>query len=318
MGWRSLVLLCVGIAIIPSAKSVRSQYPDPGQHVSIYSSKSESIPRVVRLVHYLYGGGPSPQPVAFVDNANCEGGVDVIDVVYLVNWALRNGPAPCEWSGWYRDPADTRDAETIAMWESGELTAPAGLLQRVQSDLRRLRTLPGADQIAIPCLPFAPPWNLSRIGIRVDSASFYAMQQGTYHEWDSLNAVYGALWADFEYYGAPGLYFATGTFDGIYNSPLLAILYDDLPGIETAYEMYSYWIGESFPDAVFPQVRGDTNTYLFKMAWDFSGIYGRHRYWYGMALPDSAWIVGDWDPKLQPEPGWWERAQANIEHFWDH
>ncbi|MGB2803941.1 MAG: FG-GAP-like repeat-containing protein [Candidatus Zixiibacteriota bacterium] len=50
---------------------------------------------VVFLVNYLYRGGPAPDPVAAGD-VNCDGVVDVGDVVYLVNYLYRGGSPPCD------------------------------------------------------------------------------------------------------------------------------------------------------------------------------------------------------------------------------
>lgn len=48
---------------------------------------------VVYLVNYLYKGGPAPVPHE-AGNCNCDEGIDVEDVVYLLNYLLRNGPVP--------------------------------------------------------------------------------------------------------------------------------------------------------------------------------------------------------------------------------
>ena len=48
---------------------------------------------VVYLVTYLYKNGPAPDPLEAGD-ANCDGTVNVGDVVYLVNYLYKGGPAP--------------------------------------------------------------------------------------------------------------------------------------------------------------------------------------------------------------------------------
>jgi hypothetical protein len=50
---------------------------------------------VVYLVSYLYRNGPAPNPVE-VGDCNCDGIIDVGDLVYLINYLFRNGPPPCE------------------------------------------------------------------------------------------------------------------------------------------------------------------------------------------------------------------------------
>jgi hypothetical protein len=48
---------------------------------------------VVFLVAYLYKSGPAPDPNSEAD-ATCDGVVDIADVVYLVNYLYKNGPVP--------------------------------------------------------------------------------------------------------------------------------------------------------------------------------------------------------------------------------
>jgi hypothetical protein len=49
---------------------------------------------VVYLINYLFKSGPAPVPLEAGD-VNSDGGVDVGDVVYLINYLFRSGPAPC-------------------------------------------------------------------------------------------------------------------------------------------------------------------------------------------------------------------------------
>lgn len=50
---------------------------------------------IVYLINYLLKSGFAPYPLCEAD-VNCDGEVDVVDVVYLVNYLFRSGPAPCE------------------------------------------------------------------------------------------------------------------------------------------------------------------------------------------------------------------------------
>jgi hypothetical protein len=49
---------------------------------------------VVYLITYLYKEGPAPDPIRAGD-ANCNGVVDLGDLVYLINYLYKGGPAPC-------------------------------------------------------------------------------------------------------------------------------------------------------------------------------------------------------------------------------
>jgi len=50
---------------------------------------------VVYLITYLYKNGPAPVPLLAGD-ANCDGIVELGDVVYLISYLYKSGPAPCE------------------------------------------------------------------------------------------------------------------------------------------------------------------------------------------------------------------------------
>ncbi len=48
---------------------------------------------VVYLINYLFKSGPAPYPLIAGD-ANCDGVVDVGDVIYLINYLFKGGPVP--------------------------------------------------------------------------------------------------------------------------------------------------------------------------------------------------------------------------------
>ena len=49
---------------------------------------------VVYLINYLYKNGPAPDPLEVGDVNACDAVVDLGDVVYLINYLFRNGPPP--------------------------------------------------------------------------------------------------------------------------------------------------------------------------------------------------------------------------------
>lgn len=48
---------------------------------------------VVHLINYLYRQGPAP-PASHLGDVNCDGTVDIGDVVFLINYLFRGGPPP--------------------------------------------------------------------------------------------------------------------------------------------------------------------------------------------------------------------------------
>jgi Dockerin type I domain/Beta-propeller repeat len=49
---------------------------------------------VVFLINYIFVGGPPPQSLALAD-VNCSGSINIGDAVLLINFIFRSGPAPC-------------------------------------------------------------------------------------------------------------------------------------------------------------------------------------------------------------------------------
>jgi len=49
---------------------------------------------VLHLISYLYKNGPAPDPL-WVGDVNCDGLVDLGDVLYLINYLYKGGPPPC-------------------------------------------------------------------------------------------------------------------------------------------------------------------------------------------------------------------------------
>jgi len=53
-----------------------------------------TVADVVYIISYLYKGGPAPSPLGKADT-NCDGDVNVADVIYLINYLFKGGPPPC-------------------------------------------------------------------------------------------------------------------------------------------------------------------------------------------------------------------------------
>ncbi len=55
---------------------------------------SVTISDAVRLINYIFSGGPAPNPLLSGD-ADCSGLVTISDAVYLINYIFAGGPTPC-------------------------------------------------------------------------------------------------------------------------------------------------------------------------------------------------------------------------------
>ena len=56
-------------------------------------SGSFSISDVVRIINYIFSGGPAPNPLCLGD-ANGSGAISISDAVRLINYIFGGGPAP--------------------------------------------------------------------------------------------------------------------------------------------------------------------------------------------------------------------------------
>jgi hypothetical protein len=57
------------------------------------------ISDILFLLNYLFKNGPAPKPLQNA-NVNCDDTINIGDVVYLVNYVYRNGPPPCNYRGY--------------------------------------------------------------------------------------------------------------------------------------------------------------------------------------------------------------------------
>lgn len=55
--------------------------------------KKVTVADVIYLINFLFKGGPAPNPLQTGD-VNCDGYVTVSDIVFLINYLFKGGPAP--------------------------------------------------------------------------------------------------------------------------------------------------------------------------------------------------------------------------------
>ncbi|MCK4385519.1 MAG: hypothetical protein KAW52_04570, partial [candidate division Zixibacteria bacterium] len=66
----------------------------PIQVGDVTGDGSVNIVDVIFLINYLYMEGPVPDPLMTGD-VNYDGSVNIIDVIYLINYLYKEGPSPC-------------------------------------------------------------------------------------------------------------------------------------------------------------------------------------------------------------------------------
>jgi hypothetical protein len=51
---------------------------------------------VIYMINYLFKGGPKPKPMVNQGDVNNDGKTDVADVIYIINYLFKGGPAPLD------------------------------------------------------------------------------------------------------------------------------------------------------------------------------------------------------------------------------
>jgi hypothetical protein len=74
------------------------EYEEPPLCGDADDSGGVDIDDVVYLINYIFSEGPEPVPYESGD-ADCSGAVDIDDVVYLINHIFSGGHAPCDTDG---------------------------------------------------------------------------------------------------------------------------------------------------------------------------------------------------------------------------
>ncbi len=59
-------------------------------------SGNVALSDIVYLVNYVFKAGPAPLPCLMAGDVNCSGGVVSSDIIYLVGAVLKGGPSPCD------------------------------------------------------------------------------------------------------------------------------------------------------------------------------------------------------------------------------
>jgi len=130
-----------------------------------------------------------------------------------------------------KSPRPDGDAEVLAFEAACTIAATDAAYDRVTKELAVLRT-------ADPDLQQFHPWDgqsvAHNMNVDLDSTGGTLLKEGSYNEWDALNTRYGALVHTF--LTEPGAIpnYATLSFKGTYNGPLLTRQYRTLPHVINA------------------------------------------------------------------------------------
>jgi hypothetical protein len=205
-------------------------------------------------------------------------------------------------------PRPDQEAEEMALWLSGDLTAPPALYARLAAGLGCVRQGFGENTPELDRIRFSAPWQPGRLSFLVTRAVRDQIRAGTYHALDSLNQALGLAYMDttpdFATHARVSL-----TFTGRLHPQRLAELYAKVPSLS--------WISidglSGDAPCVYPWVRDARITFLFRDAWGDCPVGCIHSlYWYFDWDDTDCRLLGAWDPRLEDTPGWWSEARAAM------
>ena len=205
-------------------------------------------------------------------------------------------------------PDDSLEAKLLALWCSGEILPPEGLVGEFLYELSSLRHAYRDSVPEIDELRFIPHWVHSRIIVQFDELTGPEVERGSYAGWDGLEERFQPSHVSDPFVG---WFYAMG-FREVMHSLRIAELYRGLPGVLSS-QADAYGCRDVCPFTVYPALREDTRTYLFE---DNRKGVRSIRYIYFRCGDEGPSLVGTWAPfGEEPVPDWWEEAVANMNEF---
>lgn len=192
----------------------------------------------------------------------------------------------------------------MALWYSNEITAPSDQYDEFASELSALRAQWRDSIPALDTVRFWPTIMPSELLIDHTEAGAVAMRNGSYHDWDSLNALFRATNVDTLAW-TENWHITYLQFQGKVNSESLLVRYSQLPLIAGAYTEFplSPWTN------IYPDKRDSGWVMLFSLDrsrgpfdfvpkadfWYFRKAGGHYDY------VGHYYFNGTWDPESLPD-----------------
>jgi hypothetical protein len=213
------------------------------------------------------------------------------------------GPAPSPFDA---TPRENSEAESMALYISGELIAPQGLYDEIVRDLAGIRvswvdSVPDVAQSG-----FTPPWVPGELRLWLTEEATTRYRQGTYDDLDSLHA-YFRLTDEDSVPAIGGQLRLRFLFEGKLHPERLVEAYEVMPSISIIYAN-STWNNQQ---NVYPWMVDNRRTYLFRWGWgDCPAGCIDNRFSYFKTQDVGTEWVGTFVRFDDPEPGWWAEGRA--------
>ncbi|MCA9726996.1 MAG: hypothetical protein R3E12_16225 [Candidatus Eisenbacteria bacterium] len=202
----------------------------------------------------------------------------------------------------------SEEAQTLALYLTGDLYPPAELSAQLDNELAAIRTR-FRDQFPMLESIHFQLQVANELILRFDPETAASIQAGEYHGWDDLNKRYPAdvvLSYGFERFRTLSL-----RFRALLNPRRLVGTYRSLPGLEHAGTNGQF----NFVSHLYPRATDRGMTYLFQSGWgDCPAGCIFNEYWYFTVEDGEVEFVFHARPE-NPTPERWNEARRNIEEY---
>jgi hypothetical protein len=206
----------------------------------------------------------------------------------------------------------TDEAQLMALWLSDEEFVPRDLALEIQNKLAILREQ-FSEEIPQVNNEFAYPAEPKIIGIALEADALEELRLGNYHEWDSLNQIYGV---DSIKISSLYPYSVTLKFKRHINTLVVYQQYENLPGIQYAFPNY---FGGDWSN-IYPWMVEGRLVFLVRRAWgDCPMGCINNIIWYFKYDNTQFVLIGkveDYDEIDIEYPAWWEEIKPAVCKYW--
>jgi len=199
------------------------------------------------------------------------------------------GAIPDHWetSDLEATPRADQNLELLALSVSGTVVARQEIYDRVVRDVTAIR----ASHVEAEGISYFSRDTGNELLLEVDAATFAAIEEHAYHDWDELNARWRLV--NSHILGGPSSHGFLLQFDGIYNIPAVARGYAELTGV--IYAEPDFWIGDR--STICLTLEGDRYRFVFDRAGGDcpAGCTSHHEFGFSTNRSGAITFEAEWD-----------------------
>jgi hypothetical protein len=197
----------------------------------------------------------------------------------------------------------SEEAQTMAIWLSGELEAPMDMAREIDRDLSHMRANFSEQVPDLLTIHFVFTCPLYCVGLDCKPETTKAILNGIYHEWAELNDYFGVTNISTYFADRNVIYL---NYTKIANPYLVADEYERLDGVirgKTALRIGDW-------SNIYPWYVNDEISYLLRYGFmDCAVDCTINHFWYFKKTDGVIALVGDYDPEIDSIPAWWEEIE---------